>query len=321
MRSLNRQAVEQYLATEEAQRAAQITLVGEVATQYFALREAEEQLSLARQTLSNVQESFDLNQVMFDAGAIGELDLRTAEGQLQTAKINVLTYQRQRAQADNALTLLLGQPLPSDLPTPRAFDDLGLLADIPAGLPSDLVQRRPDILQAEHTLMSANASIGAARAAFFPKISLTGSVGQASSQLSRLFDSTAGVWSFAPQISLPLFTGGRNTANLDAAQIAARIDVADYEKAIQTAFREVADALVANGSYAGEVAEQTRAIDAQSRRLELATLRYRQGEDTYLNMLLAQQDLYSAQQGRLQAQFNRLSSQISLYQALGGGWK
>lgn len=321
VRSLTRQALEQYLATEQAGRSARIALIAEVATQYFELRAAQEQLGLAKQTLTVVQDSYDLNQTMFDAGAVAELDLRSAQGQLQTARINVLTYERQSAQAENALALLLGAALPADLPAPRPFGSPDLLAQVPAGLPSELVQRRPDILQAEHTLKSANANVGAARAAFFPTISLTGSVGRASSELSQLFGSGSGVWSFSPQIAVPLFTGGANSANLEAAKVGVSIDVAGYEEAIQTAFREVADALVGVDSYASQIAAEEQAIDAQSRRFELATLRYRQGEDTYLNMLLAQQDLYSAQQGRLQAQLNQLSSQISLFQALGGDWQ
>jgi multidrug efflux system outer membrane protein len=320
VRSLNQQALEQYFATEQARRSAQIALVAEVATQYFALREAQELLALAQQTLVTVQESYDLNRILFDSGSIGELDLRTAEGQMQTASINVLISEQQSAQAENALVLLLGSPLPSDLPSERPFNDTDMLAEIPVGLPSELVARRPDILQAEHTLRAANANIGAARAAFFPTISLTASAGRSSTALSQLFSAGMGAWSFLPQISVPLFTGGLNSANLDVARVAERIEVANYEKSIQTAFREVADALVANSSYANQVAAQGQAIAAQSRRFELAMLRYRQGEDSYLNALLAQQDLYTAQQGRLQAQFNHLSSEISLYQALGGGW-
>jgi multidrug efflux system outer membrane protein len=321
VRSLNRQALEKYLATAEAQRSAQILLVAEVASQYFVWRQAEEQLSLARQTLVTVQASYDLNKATFDAGASNELDLRTAEGQVQTANINVLTYERQLAQAQNYLTLLVGRPIPADLPAPRPFNDTNLVAEVPPGLPSELVARRPDILEAEHTLKAANANIGAARAAFFPTITLTGSIGTSSSQLSQLFGSGTGVWSFSPQITVPLFTGGQNVADLDSAKIGARIEVASYQKAIQTAFREVADALVASSSYGSQVEAQVALINAQQRRFDLATLRYRQGEDSYLNVLSAQQDLYSAQQGRIDSQYNKLASQISLYQALGGGWK
>jgi len=215
--------------------------------------------------------------------------------------------------------------MPADLPEPRPFDATDLLADVSPGLPSDLLQRRPDILQAEHELKAANANIGAARAAFFPRITLTGSVGSGSPELSGLLGAGAGAsasaWSFAPQLTVPIFTGGANRATLDTAVIGARIEIANYEKAIQTAFREVADALVDIGNYAEQITVESIAIEAQARRLELAKARYAQGEDSYLNVLSAQQDLYNAQQGRLQAQFNRLGAQISLYQALGGGWR
>jgi multidrug efflux system outer membrane protein len=225
------------------------------------------------------------------------------------------------AQAENYLVLLIGQPLPAELPAPQPFNSTNLLAETPAGLPSELVQRRPDILEAEHTLKAANANIGAARSAFFPTITLTASAGSASSQLAQLFGPGTGVWSFAPQVTLPIFTGGQNRAELDSAKVATRIEVADYQKAIQTAFREVADALVAISTYADQIHAESAAINAEQVRYDLSNLRYRQGEDTYLNVLLAQQDLYSAQQGMLQAQYNKIASQISLYQALGGGWK
>jgi multidrug efflux system outer membrane protein len=321
VRSLNRQALEKYFATAEARRSAQITLVSEVADEYFVWREAEEQLRVARQTLAAVQESYDLNNATFAAGASSELDLRTAEGQVQSAKINVLTYERQIAQAQNYLAVLIGRPLPADLNAPQPFSDTNLVADIPAGLPSELVQRRPDIIEAEHTLKAANANIGAARAAFFPRITLTGSLGTSSSQFEELFGSGTGTWSFSPQVTVPIFTGGQNRADLDSAKVSARIEVANYQKAIQTAFREVADALVANRSYASQIVAEAALINTQQRRYDLATLRYRQGDDTYLNVLSAQQELYSAQQGQIQAQYNKLSSQISLYKALGGGWQ
>ena len=321
VRSLNRQALEKYFATAEAQRNARIALVAEVATEYFALRQAEEQVALARQTLKAVQQSYDLNKSMFDAGASGELDLRTSEGQVQTARINLLGYERQLAQATNSLTLLVGQPLPNDLPMPQAFTNLNLVTEIPAGMPSELIQRRPDILEAEHTLKAANANIGAARAAFFPSVTLTASVGNTSAQLSKLFGAGTGVWSFAPQVTLPIFTGGQNLADLDAAKVSKRIEIANYQKAIESAFREVADALVATSSYREQIDAEAAAVNAQQKRFELATARYRQGVDTYLNVLSAQQDLYAAQQGMLQAQFNRVASQVTLYQALGGGWE
>jgi outer membrane protein, multidrug efflux system len=321
VRSQNAQALEQYFQTREAQRAAQVSLVGQVATQYLTLRETEELLLLSRNTLGAVQSSYDLNKATFDAGASNELDLRQSEGQVETARIDVETYQRQLQQARDALQLLLGAPLPDDLPPARPFSDDGMVAEVPAGLPSELISRRPDILAAEHGLKAANANIGIARAAFFPTVSLTSSVGVTSTQLSSLFKAGSGEWSFGPQISVPLFAGGRNVATLDAAQVGQRLQVAAYEKAIQGAFREVADALTGVDSYARQITLEQSLIDTQQRRLELATLRYRQGEDTYLNELAAQQDLFSAQQGLLQAQFNRLASKVALYQALGGGWR
>ncbi len=321
VRSQNAQALEQYFQNQEAQRAAQVSLVGQVATQYLTLRETEELLQLSQNTLAAVQSSYDLNKATFDAGASNELDLRQSEGQVETARIDVETFQRQLQQARNALQLLLGAPIPQDLPPAQPFSDDAMVAEVPAGLPSDLLARRPDILEAEHGLKAANANIGVARAAFFPSISLTGSVGVTSTQLSSLFKAGSGEWSFGPQISVPLFAGGKNVAGLEVANVGERLQVAAYEKAIQSAFREVADALVGVDSYARQITLEQSLIVTQQRRLELATLRYRQGEDTYLNELAAQQDLYSAQQGLLQAQFNRLSAKVSLYQALGGGWQ
>jgi multidrug efflux system outer membrane protein len=317
VRSSNEQALQQYFETEEAQRSAHVGLVAEVATQYFALREAEEQRALARQTLELVNDSYRLNKAQFDVGEIDELDLSTAEGQVKSAEVNVLTYERQATQAEDQLVLLVGAPLPADLPPAAIFGDGNALA----GLPADLIERRPDILAAEHTLLAANANIGVARAAFFPSISLTGSVGRTSDALGSLLGSGVGITSFGPQLSLPLFNAGSNRANLTAAQAGKEIEVANYEHAIQTAFREVADALIAASTYGLEIDAQQAAIAAQTRRFTLADARYRQGDDRYLTVLLAQQDLYAAQQARLRAVGNRASSQIALYRALGGGWQ
>lgn len=321
VRSQTVQALEQYFATAEAQRAARVALVGEVATQYFTLRAAEEQLKLAQDTLDSVRSSYELNRATFAAGASNELDLRQAEGQVETAQLAIRTYQLQIVQARDALQLLLGSPLPASAPAPLPFDEPHMMSAIPAGLPSDLLEQRPDILQAEHTLKAANADIGVARAEMFPTISLTSSIGTIGPQLSSLFKAGSGQWSFAPQISLPIFTGGKNRAQLEAARVSERIQVANYEKAIQSAFREVADALAETDNYAQQVSLEAALVVTERRRLELATLRYQHGEDSYLNELTAQQDLYSAQQGLLQARFNRLASQVALYQALGGGWK
>jgi len=320
VRSLNRQALEKYFATVEGKRSAQVSLVAEVAKEYFTLRQTEEQIALAKQTLQTVRDSYGLNKATFNAGASSELDLRTAEGQVQTAKINLLGFERDRAQAENDLVLLIGQPMPANLPPARSFNDTNLLADIHAGLPSELLLHRPDILEAEHTLKAANANIGAARAAFFPTITMTASVGSTSAELEKLFGGGTGVWSFSPQITVPIFTAGQNLASLDAAKISKRIEVQNYRKAIETAFREVADALVTSRSYTQQIGEESLLVAAQQRRFELANLRYRQGEDTYLNVLSSQQDRYSAQQNLLQARFGQLTSRISLYKAVGGGW-
>jgi multidrug efflux system outer membrane protein len=312
--------LEKFFATSEAQRGAQLSLVSEIGTQYFAMRQAEAQAALAEDTLAAVRQSFELTRAKFEAGESSELDVRSAEGQVKNAQINLLTYQRQVAQSNNALAVLLGQPLPTDMPAARPFVDGNLVTPIAPNLPSELVQQRPDIVQAEHTLKAAHANLGAARAAFFPSISLTGSVGSTSPDLDHLLGSGTGVWSFIPQIKIPLFTSGKNRANFDVAKLDERIEVANYQKAIQTAFREVADALVAGESYAREVDARAELIAAQHARFDLANARFLQGEDTYLSVLSAQQDLYSAEQGRLQARYQLLNSRLSLYRALGGGW-
>ncbi|ACL63902.1 RND efflux system, outer membrane lipoprotein, NodT family [Anaeromyxobacter dehalogenans 2CP-1] len=319
VRSLRNQALEQYLSTEEAHRSAHLALVSEVAVQYLASRALQSQVALAEQTLQTVQQSYDLAKRTFEAGRTSELDFRTAEAQVETARVNLSAYQQQLAQAENALVLLAGGPLPKDLPT-APLESQPPVAELPAGLPSDLLQRRPDILSAEHQLKAANASIGAARAAFFPSISLTASVGTASTELSNLFTAGSGTWAFSPRIDLPIFTGGRNKANLDAANVRKQIEIASYEKAIQVAFREVADALVARGRLDEQLEAQTRRVQAEQRRYDISELRYRKGVDSYLNVLTAQRDLYGAQQQLIQTRLTRFSNSIGLYRALGGGW-
>jgi multidrug efflux system outer membrane protein len=320
VRSLKDVALENYFATEEARRGAQIALVAEVGNACLMERAVTEQLTVARQTLAAVQASYELTQRSYEAGVVSELDLRTAEGQVQTARSNVAAYEQQLAEAEDNLVLLVGRPLPEDLPPPQPFGSADYLSDVPAGLPSDLLQRRPDILGAEHQLKAANASIGAARAAFFPTVTLTASGGTASSQLANLFAPGSGTWMFSPQVTLPIFTAGRDLANLDAAKIGKQIEVANYQKAIQTAFREVSDSLAARASVAVQLDAGEALVKAEQRRFELADARFRQGVDSYLTALSAQQDLYRAQENLIQFQFSRWSSLINLYQALGGGW-
>ncbi|HEY1718986.1 MAG TPA: AdeC/AdeK/OprM family multidrug efflux complex outer membrane factor [Verrucomicrobiae bacterium] len=321
IRSLKNAALENYFATAEARRSAQIALVAEVANQYLTERELNEQLKMTRQTLAAVQNSYNLIKASYDAGASSELDLRTAEAQVEIAKANAANFEQQRDQAQHALTLLVGETLPADLPKPQALNTEHLLTDLPPGLPSDLLRRRPDILEAEHELKAANANIGAARAAFFPTISITANAGTSSAQLAGLFAGGSGAWLFNPQITLPIFEAGRNKANLDVANISKLIEVANYEKAIQTAFREVADALTAKKFLDEQLADETALVKAEQRRYDLSDVRYRNGVDNYLTVLLAQQDLFSAQQNQIATQFARLSNLIALYQALGGGWQ
>jgi multidrug efflux system outer membrane protein len=319
LHNLSDAALQQYLASAEAGRAARILLVGEVADQYLALRAADVQLDVTRQALATAQESLRIVELQYRGGIASELDLRQSRTAVELAQANEQAGLRARAQAENALVLLVGAPLPADLPPPAPFDTRALLADIPAGLPSALLERRPDILQAEHVLRAETADIGAARAAFFPEISLTASAGVASGSLANLFRS-GGVWTFVPSLLAPIFDGGANRANLDAATVQRDIGVAQYQKAIQTAFREVADGLAARGTYAGQLAALQDDVADQQRRLELAQKRYADGIDDYLSVLSAQTDLYNARSTLVAAQLGQLTSLVDLYRALGGGW-
>lgn len=318
--SLRDQVLARYLATDEARRSAHISLVASVASQYFNLLAAEEQRELARQTLAAVDASLGIVRSRRAFGTASELDLASAEAQVQTARANLASAEQQRAQAANALDLLVGRALPDDLPAPGPLSRDALLADLPAGLPSDLLARRPDILAAEFTLQAANANIGVARAAFFPSVTLTAFGGSSSAALDGLFKSGSGAWSFAPQITVPIFAAGRNRATLKVAEIENRIEIATYEKTIQTAFREVADSLATRATIEDQLAAQTARVAAQERRLELSDLRYKNGADDYLSVLLARQDLYTSQQALIQTRLARLTNLITLYKALGGGW-
>jgi multidrug efflux system outer membrane protein len=320
LQSLSDAALEQYFATAYARQAAEILLVSQVADQYLTILALDEQLAVTRQTLETAQASYKIVKLQFDTGTGTELSLRQSETVVEQANVNYAAQQRARAQAENGLVLLIGQPLPADLPPPLPMGEQKILAEIPAGLPSDLLTRRPDILQAEAFLRSENAVIGAARAAFFPRISLTGSFGTASPTLGGLFAAGSGAWAFLPSITVPIFEGGALRANLDAAQIRRDIGIAQYEKTIQTAFREVADRLAARGTYDDQLASLERYTAAQRRRLELADFRYRNGADTYLNVLTAQTDFYNAQLTLVSTRLQRLTNLVDLYRSLGGGW-
>ncbi len=318
VQSMRNQALAKYFATAYARKAAEISLVSQVAVQYLQVLQTDDLLKVTHQTLASASESYRIVKLQFDNGAASELDVSQAQTVMEGAAANLQAQERARAQAVNALVLLLGEPVPDDLPGGMPLDGQDLLADIPAGLPSDLLLRRPDIMEAEQNLLAANANIGAARAAFFPNISLTGMLGTLSPTLGGLFKAGSAGWSFAPTITLPIY--GDQFANLEYANIQKKIEIANYEKAIQSAFKDVADGLAARGTYDQQIAALVRDTAAQQRRLELSTLRYKQGVDSYLGVLTAQQDLYSAQQTLIAARTQRLANLVTLYQALGGGW-
>ncbi|MBB5407194.1 MULTISPECIES: efflux transporter outer membrane subunit [unclassified Paraburkholderia] len=320
VQSLKDQALATYLGTAQARKSAEIALVSQVANQYMTVLELDDLLKVTQNTLKTAQESFRITKLQFDNGTGSELDLRQSQTVVETASADLQAQMRLRAQADNALVLLIGEPLPADLAPGLPLSDQSLLTDIPAGLPSDLLTRRPDIMEAEENLLAANANIGAARAAFFPKVTLTGSAGTLSPTLGGLFKPGSAAWSFAPSITLPIFEGGQNMANLDLANIEKNVQIATYEKAIQTAFREVADGLAARGTYDEQIAALERDVAAEQRRLDLSTLRYTNGVDSYLSVLTAQTSLYVAQQALVTARMERLQNLVTLYQALGGGW-
>ncbi|WPJ96454.1 efflux transporter outer membrane subunit [Coraliomargarita algicola] len=319
--SLKDQALQQYLATEEAQHSAEIALVAAVANQYHQLVALKEQAKLASEAKVTAKRAYAINQDSFDAGVGSELDLRTAEAQYQSYRASELAYIDQVRQAQNALALLIGTDLPELAADSSLLNGEHAPIDLPVGLPSELLTQRPDIRAAEHTLEGAHANIGAARAAFFPSVQLTAFGGTASAELSDLFKSGSAQWSFSPQISLPIFSAGRNQANLDVAWIQQRIEIANYEKAIQTAFREVADALAVRRTIDQRIEAQAERVKAAQRRSSLSQQRFDAGVDSYLPVLLAQQELFSAQKDLVQAQLTKLNNQSALFAALGGGWQ
>jgi multidrug efflux system outer membrane protein len=318
IKSLSDAALASYLASEEARQSAQISLVAQVAQAYLAERSYSEQLAISEKTLQTREDNLALAKKRFDVGASSALDLQLSETLVQSARIANATLKRQRDQANNALTLLAGKKL-NDLPPGLTLSEQNIVTNIPAGLPSDLLERRPDIRQAEQNLLAANANIGAARAAFFPRISLTAGIGTASNALGDLFDSGFGTWSFIPQITLPIFEGGRNKANLDLSNVRKNIAVANYEKTIQTAFKEVADALSGRLTLEEQVKAQEAFLRSQEERLRLTQLRYDNGVASSLDLLDAQRELFTAQQGLIQARQLRFTNAIDLYRALGGG--
>jgi len=319
--SLRDQVLEQYLASEDARLTARLSVVSAVARQYFTLLAADEQLAIARESLRAAEESCDINQRTFEAGVNSEIDLRSSEAQRESYRANVATLAYQRTKAENALVVLLGCPLPATLPAASSLENQDLLEELPAGLPSELLTRRPDVRAAEHTLKAANANIGVARAAFFPTIKLTAAMGTASTDLNRLFDAGQQTWSFAPTVTLPIFAAGKNRATLDVAKLQKQIEIENYQKAIQAAFRDVADGLAVRSGIDTAVQAQKARVAAAQKRYDLTDQRYRAGVTAYLNLLLAQQDLYAARQSYVDARLSRLLNLSTLYAALGGGWQ
>ena len=317
--SLREQALQQYFATEAAQRSTQISLIASVANAWLSLQADQALLQVSRDTLKAFEESLSLTQHSFDVGVASALELSQARSAVDTARVGIERYTRQLAQDRNALTLLLGQNIPVEVPADGRLER-DLLATVPVGLPSDLLYKRPDIMQAEYQLRAANANIGAARAAFFPRISLTGAVGTASSELSGLFDGGSSYWNFSPSISVPIFNAGQLRANLDYAQISRNIQVAQYEAAIQTAFREVSDGLAAQATYVRQVQAQRDLLETSEDYYRLAERRYRTGVDSYLTLLDAQRQLFEVQQQFITDRLAQMTSEVELFKALGGGW-
>ena len=323
LRSLKEAALAQYLASDASRQAAELTLVSSVAQGWLTLIADEELLYISRRTLETREASGKLAVLSYDAGVTSELDLAQIQSLTEAARATFAQQKRQRSMDESTLALLLGQAVPADILsslTGSKLADVAPMADIPAGLPSDLLTQRPDLRAAEQQLLAANANIGAARAAFFPSISLTAQYGSVSNELSNLFNS--GTWGFnvGPTLNLPIFTAGRLSANLSASKASQAIAVAQYEKAIQSSFKEVSDALTSRSTLAEQQTAQTAQTDAERRRLHLADLRYRNGVASYLDLLDAQRSLFALQQADVQVRLAQRMNQINLYKALGGGW-
>lgn len=321
VRSLTESAYQQYFSAEESANSARISLVAETAAMYLQLVANREQYDLTLATVANRQHSYDLILRKFEAGVASDLELSQARSVLDESRASLASAATRVGQDENALSLLMGVPLPADLPEVRRLAEVTPFKDVPAGLPSNLMERRPDILAAEHQLMSANADIGAARANFFPSISLTGSLGKLSTDYSGLFDGATRTWSFMPSIYLPIFSGGRNVAQLEMAGAQRDIAVATYEKSIQTAFREVADTLVQREHISDQLDAQHSLAEATGKSYSHASARYDAGVAGYINVLDAQRSLLSAQSALISTRLLRETNALNLYKALGGGWE
>ncbi len=318
IRSMNQSALETYFATDAARVGAQISLVAQVANQYLTERALQEQIALSQQTFDGFDTAYGLMQQRFNSGTVSELELSSLEVQRQTAKVDLAAFRQRVGEINNSLVFLAGGSLPG-LPNGRSLDQV-LVAEVRSGVSSDLLWRRPDIREAEHQLRAANADIGAVRAQLFPSVSLTAQGGSASNSLSKLFGSGTGTWLFAPQIDIPIFSAGKNLAAIRYVESTKRVAIANYEKSIQTGFREVADSLAARSGLAARIGATDSLIAAQEKRTRLATVRYEQGVDSYFEVLNANLDLFNARQRLIQLRLARAINSVNLYKALGGGW-
>jgi outer membrane protein, multidrug efflux system len=322
VRSLHNAALEQYFAIEENRTAAQLLLVSEVASAWLTLIADSDLLRLASETRDSQRKSYDLTKLRFEKGVSSEIELYRSESTWRQAEVDIAQQTRRVATDRNSLSLLVGEPLPPETGNgSHTIESQTFAKQLPAGLPADLLTRRPDLRAAEHALKSANANIGAARAAFFPSIELTGFYGNASDDLSALFQSGHTSWSFVPQLRLPIFSGGANIAGLDLANVRKRIEIARYEQSIQVAFREVADALITRSTLEDQLRAQQALTHAAEASFKLADIRYRGGVDSYLGTLIAQRDMYDAERALIVTRLAGAINVVQLYQALGGGWK
>jgi multidrug efflux system outer membrane protein len=320
IRSLTRAQQEQYFATEQASRTAQISLIAEVAGDYLTYGADSALLKIARDTVASGQASLTLTQQRLSGGVATALDVSQAQTIVQQARVDVAREITQVAQDKNALDLVVGATVDPAL-LPDGLDGEVLRGDaLPGGVRSEVLLRRPDVVQAEDQLRAANANIGAARAAFFPSLSLTANDGTASTALATLFRAGTETWTFAPSIAAPIFEGGKNIANLAYSKAERDVAVATYEKAVQTAFRDVADALAQRGTIDEQLAGQQALVQANADALKISSARYESGSDTYLNQLLAQRTLYQAQQGLVSTRLAASTNLVTLYKALGGGF-
>ncbi|WP_203322223.1 efflux transporter outer membrane subunit [Pseudoxanthomonas beigongshangi] len=321
VRNLSDAALQKYFAETENRRGAQLTLVAEVANAWLTLGADREQLRIAQATLAAHEDSLRLIEARHQRGGSSALDVSQARTLVETARTDVARFTGQVAQDRNALVLLAGGPVEEDLLPQDNLADIAALRPLPAGLPGDVLLRRPDVMAAEHVLLSANANVGAARAAFFPSIQLTGAIGSASTELSGLFDGGTRAWSFIPRITLPIFQGGRLRANLGMATADQDIALAQYEKAIQSGFREVADALALSDSLDGQLASQRALVSATEQAERLSQARYDAGLDSFLTLLDARRAAYGARQTLVNTRLAQQSNQVALYKVLGGGWR